>query len=293
MTRAYLVVLAAALATHVGLAQTPAPSVEQELLKLERAGTDLMIKKDRAGLEQLNADDYIYTHSNGSVMNKAQDIAEIMGSDQKWTSGTVTDTKVRVYGDFAVVIGLNSLQGAAKGYKPGARRFTDTFVKRNGRWQMLGGASTIVTTTSAPANNTTALSAVKDLKAKALTPKTADERAIVAAEQNFAQTELANDEAKSRAIQTKDYSFVSRSGALVSPSDPPGPQIKSIVMAYDHLQSAGTAVVLHGSMLWTDSTGFSPGVLRFMRIWVKQGNEWKLAAEQRTPLAAAPRSTSH
>jgi hypothetical protein len=31
---------------------------------------------------------------------------------------------------------------------------------------------------------------------------------------------------------------------------------------------------------------FSPGVLRFTRVWVKEGNAWKLAAEQRTALAA-------
>ena len=54
------------------------------------------------------------------------------------------DMKVRVYGDVAIVTGRQTLQGTAKGYVSGPRRFTDIFVKRNGRWQCAGGQSTLV-----------------------------------------------------------------------------------------------------------------------------------------------------
>jgi hypothetical protein len=47
--------------------------------------------------------------------------------------------------------------------------------------------------------------------------------------------------------------------------------------------------VVQGLLLWVDVQTFSPGVLRFMRVWVKDGTAWKLAAEQRTPIAAAAR----
>jgi hypothetical protein len=40
---------------------------------------------------------------------------------------------------------------------------------------------------------------------------------------------------------------------------------------------------------WKDVQNFSPGVLRFIRVWVKDGAAWKIAAEQRTPIAAALR----
>ena len=43
-----------------------------------------------------------------------------------------------------------------------------------------------------------------------------------------------------------------------------------------------------GSWLWVDVQNCSPGVLRFMRVWVKDGAAWKLAAEQRTPIADGP-----
>ena len=43
-----------------------------------------------------------------------------------------------------LVTGRQTLQGTAKGYVSGPRRFTDIFVKRNGRWQCAGGQSTLV-----------------------------------------------------------------------------------------------------------------------------------------------------
>jgi hypothetical protein len=127
---------------------------------------------------------------------------------------------------------------------------------------------------------------VKALTPKTLTPKTADERAVLAAEQANVAADLANDDAKSRALQTKNFTFVSRAGVVASPNDPPAPQIKSVIIAYDGQQSLGALAVIRGSLMWTDVKGVSPGVLRFVRVWVKQGNERRLAAEQRTPIAA-------
>jgi ketosteroid isomerase-like protein len=72
-----------------------------------------------------------------------------MSGDIKWTSDSMSDMKVRVFGDAAVVTGRETLQGTAKGYVPGPRRVTDIWVKRNGRWQQLGGQTTIVAPTNA------------------------------------------------------------------------------------------------------------------------------------------------
>lgn len=60
-----------------------------------------------------------------------------------------------------------------------------------------------------------------------------------------------------------------------------------MAVAYDRLRIFGTLAVVQGSLLWSDVKGFSPGVLRFTRVWVKDANVWKLAAEQRTAVAAA------
>ena len=122
-------------------------ATEQELLKATQAlGEASTIKKDRATMERLYADDYMYTHSNGTVHNKAQDIAESMSPDIAWTAHKSEDLKVQVYGNVAVVTGVSTLTGSAKGYVSGPRRFTEVWVRRNRRWQEVSGQSTIVPT---------------------------------------------------------------------------------------------------------------------------------------------------
>src|SRR5204862_7684231 len=130
------------LARSRGWAKAPS-ATEQEIIKLEQTVTDAQFKKDRAALERLLADDYLYTHSNGSVLNKAQEIAESMSGDVQWTDAKFADLKLRIFGDVAVLTGRQTIQGAAKGYVPGPRRITDIFVRRNGRWQWLGGQATL------------------------------------------------------------------------------------------------------------------------------------------------------
>ncbi len=120
-------------------------ATEQEVLKASQVLDEAsLIKKDRATMERLYADDYMYLHSNGTVNNKTQEIAEYMSPDLKWTTHKSDDLKVRIYRDVAVVTGLSTLTGSAKGYVSGGRRFTEVWVRRNGRWQSVGGQSTLV-----------------------------------------------------------------------------------------------------------------------------------------------------
>ena len=142
MSRALgLMLLGLLLAGHI-LAQTP--SVQQQLITLENAWNDAVVKKDRAALERIMADDYSYTESNGSVLNKTQEIAETMSDDAKWNSAKLDDVNVRVFGDVAIVTGRVTLEGAQKGYVSGPRRFTDVFVKRAAGWQVVAGEATLI-----------------------------------------------------------------------------------------------------------------------------------------------------
>jgi hypothetical protein len=93
---------------------TPSEGIEQEILKLEQTSNDASLKKDRAALEQLLADDYMSLNSNGTLTNKAEEIAESMGAN--WTDAKPSNLKVRVYGNTAVVTGNLMLTGSAKGY---------------------------------------------------------------------------------------------------------------------------------------------------------------------------------
>lgn len=144
MKRIIALTLAGVLVGFPAYAQKPNAS-EQEVLKATQMLNEAsLIKKDRATMERLYADDYRYIHSNGTVNNKSQEIAEYMSSDLKWTAHKSDDLKVRIYHDVAVVTGLSTLTGSAKGYVSGPRRFTELWVRRNGRWQTVGGQSTLV-----------------------------------------------------------------------------------------------------------------------------------------------------
>jgi ketosteroid isomerase-like protein len=145
MSRAVLFSILATLAAAPAYAQSAEPA-DQAVLKEYRALDQAQFKKDRATMERLIADDYVYTHSNGAVNDKAADIKETMSDDIKWTDTKSDDVKVRTYGNVAVVTGQVTLSGSAKNYVPGPRRFTEIWVKRGGRWQNVGGQTTLVPT---------------------------------------------------------------------------------------------------------------------------------------------------
>lgn len=101
-------------------------------------------KRDKAAMERLTADDYLYHASNGNVLTKAESIAEAIAGGTTWTGRKYDGLKVRIYGDVAVVTGTVTLTGKSNTYRLGARRLTRLFVKRDARWQDLGGQSTLV-----------------------------------------------------------------------------------------------------------------------------------------------------
>ena len=117
-------------------AQTQAGSVEQELIKLETEWSNAWVKPDIAFLDQILADDWVFTDPDGNVLTKAQDIAAIKSGEYVFTSAVADEMKVRVYGNAAVVSGRFTAKETLKGKDvSGQVRFTDTFIKRAGRWQ--------------------------------------------------------------------------------------------------------------------------------------------------------------
>jgi len=93
-----------------------------------------LAEKGRPFLQTLWADEYLNTDQDGNTFTKSQDLANASDRGTSVTSFALTDLKVHVYGDTAVVTGSNTLEATFKGKdSSGAYRFTDVFVKRNGR----------------------------------------------------------------------------------------------------------------------------------------------------------------
>jgi len=118
-------------------AQPTSESVEQELIKLENQWVDAVVKLDFTFLDRVLADDYTWTGADGNVVTKAQLVASLKsGEGGKVTSAVIDEMKVRVYGDAAVVLGRSTEKVQYKGeVTSGQVQWTDTWVKRAGRWQ--------------------------------------------------------------------------------------------------------------------------------------------------------------
>ena len=132
----------------IGLSVAPAscsqkPSAGPELIALENSWKESVIKRDAAALNRLYADEYASVDQEGSVWNKSEDIDIDTTGASRLTSFKLDDMKVRPYGDVAVVTGVNTSQGTLHGYASSSRsRFTDVFVKRDGRWQCVSSQTT-------------------------------------------------------------------------------------------------------------------------------------------------------
>jgi ketosteroid isomerase-like protein len=143
MTRmATRVVMAAALgvatltAAPVGAQGMGAPSVQDQIKKMEKDRAAAVVKADVATLEGLTSDDYILINANGQVSNKAETMSNIKTGKIKLTSNEVSDMTVRVYGDTAVVTGKSTAKGSINGIElKGPVMFTRVYVKKNGKWQ--------------------------------------------------------------------------------------------------------------------------------------------------------------
>jgi ketosteroid isomerase-like protein len=118
---------------------------EQELIQIERDWCAAITKKDSAFLARVLADEYTSVGSGGGTSTKASALANLKSADPL-SSCVNTNFKVRVYGDAAVVTGLSTQSGTSKGvaFKDRQVLWTDTFIRKDGRWQCVAGQSTLV-----------------------------------------------------------------------------------------------------------------------------------------------------
>jgi hypothetical protein len=132
------VVLLATLAFQISPAQT---SAENDVLQFEREACKAFLDADPAGLERVLTPDFTLTLSNGEVSTRADEINDLRSGKVHYNIFENYDMKVRFYGDnTAVVLGKTHVKGTAEG-KPFDRvvQFTDTLIKRDGRWQLASG----------------------------------------------------------------------------------------------------------------------------------------------------------
>jgi ketosteroid isomerase-like protein len=138
MKTTMLIVLVIVLACRFSLAQRPG---EQEVLQFERDACKAFLDADVAALERVLTPEFTLTLSNGEVNTRADEINELRSKKVHYDVFENYDMLVRLYeDDVAVVLGKTRVKGTADG-KPFDRvvQFTDTVIKRDGRWQLAAG----------------------------------------------------------------------------------------------------------------------------------------------------------
>ena len=117
--------------------------VEQELTQLERDWSAAYLRHDTAAIERIIADDFVGFDGRGVMTDKAQEIEDAKGAKPGdpppsflILEDTVTDMKVRQYGDTAVVTGRSIEKVRLRDREAVIQyRRTTVWVRRRGRWQ--------------------------------------------------------------------------------------------------------------------------------------------------------------
>ena len=123
----------------------PSSDAEQAVMGIERELLAAVLKGDASANERYLANTYVFTGPDGTVENKAQAIADLKSGDLKLQSASLDDAKVQVYGNAAVVTYSSNDKGTYKGKDiSGKTRWTDVFVNRNGRWQLVASQGTML-----------------------------------------------------------------------------------------------------------------------------------------------------
>lgn len=136
-------------AAIIGLLLTVVPSSsaaqrsrEESLLRVVRWRFEADFKADKAGLDSLLADDLTYGRTSGVRHTKREVMALVGGGGPYALDYSTPDSLVaRVYGETGVVTGVVKVKLTAQP-APYTLRFTDTWVRRSGRWQLVAFQAT-------------------------------------------------------------------------------------------------------------------------------------------------------
>jgi len=132
------VVVLATLAFQISAAQT---SAANDVLQFERDACKAFLDADAAALERVLTADFTLTLSNGEISTRADEINELRSGQVHYDVFENYDMKARLYGDnTAVVLGKTRVKGTSEGKQfDRVVQFTDTLIKRDGRWQLAAG----------------------------------------------------------------------------------------------------------------------------------------------------------
>ena len=124
---------------------TAATSAENEIRKLEEARNQAILHGDVGALDRMTSDDYTFITLRGEMRTKAEILKGFASGSFHYESREISDLKVRVYGDTAIVTGRSVQKGMENGKDySGGYWFTRVYVKQNGHWLTVALQTTLI-----------------------------------------------------------------------------------------------------------------------------------------------------
>lgn len=116
---------------------------EQMIIDLDKKRMAATVNKDVAALNELIADDLVYTHSSARQDTKQSLIDAMVTGKTVYTSLVPSEVKAHDCGNAVVLTGIARISVMASG-KPNSFgvRFTDVYANKGGKWQMVVWQST-------------------------------------------------------------------------------------------------------------------------------------------------------
>ena len=123
--------------TLFSLAQQKSPD-PAKILQLEKGWTEAYKKRDLGNLSSLLAEDFIITVEDGSTYGKMGYISHSADSSVRVDIAELSEMKVRMHGNTAVVTGAYHEKGVSRGAPYEYRdRLTDVWMKTGSSWQVI------------------------------------------------------------------------------------------------------------------------------------------------------------
>lgn len=117
-------------------AQTQAES-ERYIVESERQWAESVATDETSAIERILADDFVGVSPEGDQYNKKKMVTDTRTAPETFVSNHLNQVKVRFFGDTAVAQGNESWEQRKGQPRYGRFVWTDTWIRRNGQWQIV------------------------------------------------------------------------------------------------------------------------------------------------------------
>ena len=272
-----IVAIASLIPPIPGVAQS-SNEAEKELLLIQKPWADARVKLDIAYLEHLYAKEFRVQDIFGAVDSREDDISMFREGRIKPEFVRDEEMKVSVYGESAVVTGIEKVGGRyPAGPLKGQRaefwiRFTNVLVRRDGRWQLVLSHGTQIPQATPQSDPAATIAQVKKLE---------NERIQAGVRKDVALVDAATAD---EYVQIDWDGKVLDKAAMLARIKSSNIQLQSNTLDEIDVKVYGNTAVVHGLATrkgTMDGKDISTAV-RYTRVYVNRDGRWQVVQFEQT-----------